>query len=88
MIALRLFILGCTAIVLVLAQEPTGTGKTEFIVTGTVRDRGTRIYRKHDECVLLINRVEMVTLHRHLRSYDGCVQDLACLPVDNQFYHA
>lgn len=34
MIVLRLFILGCAAIVLVLAQEPIGIGKTEFIVTG------------------------------------------------------
>lgn len=37
-----LFILGCTAIVPAMAQEPTEAGKTELIVTGTVRDRETR----------------------------------------------
>lgn len=37
-----LFILGCTAIVPAVAQEPTEAGKTELTVTGTVRDRETR----------------------------------------------
>lgn len=39
---LWLFILGCTAIVPAVAQEPTDAGKHELTVTGTVRDRETR----------------------------------------------
>lgn len=39
---LWLFILGCTAIVPTVAQEPTDAGKHELTVTGTVRDRETR----------------------------------------------
>ncbi len=41
-IVLGLFILGCTAIVPAVAQEPMEAGKTELTVTGTVRDRETR----------------------------------------------
>lgn len=37
-----LFILGCAAIAPAMAQELTDAGKTELIVTGTVRDRETR----------------------------------------------
>ena len=58
---LWLFILGCTAIVSAVAQEPTDAGKHELTVTGTVRDRETRKKLENVTVVLAGTSIGTVT---------------------------